>query len=373
MNATMDQQDQLWHSLPAPALMADATLAIRAVNTAAETFLGASQRQLEGRNLVRLVGEDSRLVDLIRQVLEGETKTAEYDVELLWPEMPPRLVDIHAAPYGSGAEGAVVLIHPRAIAETMDRSLSHRNAARSVAGMAAMLAHEVKNPLAGIAGAAELLESSVTEADRELTQLIRDEAKRIGKLMARVEQFGEIGPGVRKVLNIHDVLDRARRAAQAGFAAHVRFVEEFDPSLPPTMGDPDQLMQALLNLLKNAAEAAPQVGGVIQIRSAFRAGMKLRTPNGRREGLPLQITVTDNGPGVPDELRRHIFEPFVSSKASGSGLGLSLVSKVVADHGGIIVCDSEPGWTRFRLALPMASEAEIAAAEAAGSDKENAA
>ncbi|MGF1447474.1 MAG: nitrogen regulation protein NR(II) [Pikeienuella sp.] len=355
--------DQLWQSLPAPALLVDKTLAIKAVNTAAETFFGASQRQLEGRGLAGLAGEDSRMVDLVRQVLLVGTKTAEYDVEFLWPETLPRLVDIHAAPFAGVPDGVIVLIQPRAIAETMDRSLSHRTAARSVAGMAAMLAHEVKNPLAGISGAAELLEQSVDEADKELTRLIRDEAKRIGALTARVEQFGDIVPGRRLAVNIHDVLDRARRAAQAGFASHVRFVEEFDPSLPPTIGDPDQLMQALLNLLKNAGEAAPQVGGVIRIKTAYSVGMKLRTPSGRRESLPLHVAITDNGAGVPEELRRHIFEPFVSSKASGSGLGLALVSKIVADHGGIIACDSEPGWTRFRLALPVASAEAISEAE----------
>ncbi len=362
MTETLD--DPLWQSLPNPALMVDGDLRLRAVNTAAETFFGASQRQLQGRALAPLAGADSRLVDLLRHVMRCGTKTAEYDVELLWPDSPARLVDLHAAPMLGEGPGAVVLIHPRAIAETMDRSLSHRNAARSVAGLAAMLAHELKNPLAGISGAAELLETSVSGADRELTQLIRDEAKRIGALMTRVEQFGEIGPGRRVAVNIHDVLDRARRAAQAGFASHVRFIEEFDPSLPPTIGDPDQLLQALLNLLKNAGEAAPQVGGVIRIRTAYSAGMKVRTPSGSSESLPLQIAITDNGPGVPEDLRRHIFEPFVSSKAKGSGLGLALVSKIVADHGGIVVCDSEPGWTRFRLSLPLATEAAIADAEA---------
>ncbi|MEO0622542.1 MAG: ATP-binding protein [Pseudomonadota bacterium] len=358
--------EALWQSLPTPAMTISSALEVGAVNSAGEAFFDSSERQLRGRALDRLAGPDSRIVDLVRQVLAAGTKTAEYDVEFLWPEAMPRLVDIHAAPIG---EGWVMLqIVPRAIAETMDRSLSHRNAARSVAGMAAMLAHEIKNPLSSISGAAELLEASVTEADRELTGLIREETKRIGALMNRVEQFGDIGPGRRVPVNIHDVLDRARRAAQAGFASHVRFVEEYDPSLPPTAGDSDQLMQVLINLLKNAGEAAPQVGGVIQIRTAFRAGMKVRTPSGRRESLPLQISITDNGPGVPEDLRRHIFEPFVSSKSSGSGLGLALVSKIIADHGGIVACESEPGWTRFRLALPVATQEQVEASAVAGAE-----
>ena len=166
-------------------------------------------------------------------------------------------------------------------------------------------------------------------------------------------------------MNIHDVLDRACRAAKAGFAAHVRFTQEYDPSLPPTLGDADQLMQAMLNLLKNAAEATPKIGGIITVRSSYRAGMKVATPAGRRESLPLQITIADNGAGVPEDLLRHIFEPFVTAKSSGSGLGLALVSKIVSDHGGVISCQSEPGRTQFRLLLPVAAAEDVTEASGA--------
>jgi two-component system nitrogen regulation sensor histidine kinase GlnL len=365
----MNQQPQyelIWNSLPNPVLTVDGTGTIGAVNSAAENFLGASERQLSGQNLGALAGEDSRLADLVRQVLRQGLNMAEYGVDLTWPELPTRLVDLQAAPIGE--RGAVVMIHPRAIVETMDRSLTHRNAARSVAGMAQMLAHEIKNPLAGISGAAQLLHMNLSDADRELTTLIREEVERIGELVGRVEQFGDIGPGRYQPVNIHDVLDRACRSAKAGFASHARFIQEYDPSLPPTLGDPDQLMQVMLNLLKNAAEAVPQVGGNITVRSSYRAGMKVVTPSGRRESLPLQVMVADNGTGVPEELQRHIFEPFVTSKSSGSGLGLALVSKIVSDHGGVISCESEPGWTRFRLLLPMASEQAAAPASDAAED-----
>ncbi|MFQ5565365.1 MAG: nitrogen regulation protein NR(II) [Paracoccaceae bacterium] len=357
--------ESIWNSLPNPVLTVDGAGTIVAVNSAAEDFLGASQRQLSGQRLAALAGEDSRLAGLVRQVLRQGVKMAEYGVELGWPERPVRLADLHAAPLvDRGAErtaGAVVMIHPRAIVETMDRSLSHRNAARSVAGMAQMLAHEIKNPLAGISGAAQLLQMNLSGEDSELTALIREEAERIGALVGRVEQFGEIGPGHYRPVNIHDVLDRACRSAKAGFATHVRFIQEYDPSLPPTLGDAGQLMQVMLNLLKNAAEATPKVGAIITVRSSYRAGMKVATPSGRRESLPLQITIADNGAGVPEDLLRNIFEPFVTSKSNGSGLGLALVSKIISDHGGVISCQSEPGWTRFRLLLPVAT-AEVAEA-----------
>ncbi len=348
----------IWNSLPSPALVVDGEGRILAVNGAAENFLAASERQLRGQALGALAGEDSRLADLVAQARRQGVNMAEYGVELAWPGLPTRLVDLQAAPMGEAEDGAVVMIHPRAIVETMDRSLTHRSAARSVAGMAEMLAHEIKNPLAGISGAAQLLQMGAGEEERELTTLIRDEVERIGALVNRVEQFGEIGPGRFQAVNIHDVLDRACRSAKAGFASHARFIQDYDPSLPPTLGDGDQLIQVMLNLLKNAAAAVPQVGGIITVRTAYHAGMKVATPSGRRESLPLQVTVADNGRGVPDDMLPHIFDPFVTSKGNGGGLGLALVSKIVSDHGGVISCDSQPGSTRFRLLLPMAAEAQ---------------
>jgi two-component system nitrogen regulation sensor histidine kinase GlnL len=265
----------------------------------------------------------------------------------------PQLQNVHAAPLQDANGEILILMHPQGMADKMDRSLGHRSAARSVTGMAAMLAHEIRNPLAGISGAAQLLEMGLGDSDRELTGLIQAEASRIGKLVDRVEQFGDLRPAQRRPLNIHDVLDRARRAAQAGFAAHARFSEEFDPSLPPTAGDPDQLLQVFQNLLKNAAEAVPRVGGAIGMATAYRPGVKMVRPGRKSESLPLVVTITDNGPGIPENIIRDIFDPFVSSKVNGTGLGLSLVSKFIADHGGVVECDGRPGRTRFRVRLPV--------------------
>ena len=348
--------EAIWHGLPTPALTVDAEGRIGEVNATAEHVLGQSARQLARQPLDRFTGPESPAANLMREVLRRGVAMADFAVELGWPDRPPRLVDLHGVPLGDGEGGAILLFHPRTSAETMDRSLTHRGAARSLAGMAALIAHEVKNPLAGISGAAQLLEMNAGDEDRELTRLIRDEADRIGELMARVEQFGDIGPGRYQAVNIHDVIDRAVRSAKAGFAAHLRVIENFDPSLPPTLADPDQLMQVMLNLLKNAAEATPKVGGILSIGTAYRAGVKIALPGGGRESLPLQVTIADNGAGVPDELQRHIFDPFVTSKNSGTGLGLALVSKIVADHGGVISCDSEPGWTVFRMLLPIAGD-----------------
>jgi two-component system nitrogen regulation sensor histidine kinase GlnL len=241
----------------------------------------------------------------------------------------------------------------------LDRQLAFRGAARSVTGMAAVLAHEVKNPLSGIRGAAQLLETSVVEADRELTVLIRDEADRIRALVDRMEAFSE-KPISRTAVNIHRVLEHVRRLAQTGFADNVRFQENYDPSLPPVWGNRDQLIQVMLNLVKNAAEALAGAGIAhpeIVLTTGFQHGMRIAVPGtSERVNLPLYVAIRDNGPGIPEDISPHLFEPFVTSKSSGSGLGLSLVAKIIGDHGGLIEVDSKPGRTEFRLHLPVVTE-----------------
>jgi two-component system nitrogen regulation sensor histidine kinase GlnL len=270
-------------------------------------------------------------------------------------------VTIQGAPAGEGSDLVVLSLHERSMADKMDRQLTHRNAARSVTAMAAMLAHEVKNPLSGIRGAAQLLEQDTDEAGRELTQLICDETDRIVALVDRMEAFSEHAPISRAEVNIHEVLDRVRKIGQSGFARHVRLTEEYDPSLPSVHGDRDLLLQAFLNLVKNAAEAAPESGGEITLTTAYRHGLRLAVPGGEgRRHLPLMVAVADNGSGIPDHLKPHLFDPFVTTKRNGTGLGLALVAKVIGDHGGVIEFDSHPRRTVFRVFLPLFTPAEVA-------------
>jgi len=343
--------ETLWGGIPYPAFVFNTINGFVTCNSAAEAFSETSVKQMRQQNLVDYVGEGSVMQNVVDQARDGSGSVMLHGVEIGWADIPPRMNDLHASSLQDG--NVLLLLHPRGLAEKMDRSLTHRSAARSVAGMAAMLAHEIRNPLAGINGAAQLLAMSISEDDQELTTLIQDEIRRIGRLVERVEQFGDLRTTEREPINIHDILDRAKRAAKVGFAEHVRFTEEFDPSLPPVSGDADQLSQVFQNLLKNAAEAAPKVGGVIALKTAFRPGVRLQMPGQKSESLPLEVTISDNGAGIPQDLINDIFDPFVSSKAAGTGLGLSMVSKIISEHGGVVECVSKPGKTKFKVLLPI--------------------
>jgi two-component system nitrogen regulation sensor histidine kinase GlnL len=354
-------------ALPVPVVVIDIDNRFRLVNHAAEQFLGISSSHLTKMPLTDLVPRDSPLFLLIEQVRQTESPVANHDLTLDSPRLEKRGITVMGSPLPEEPGAVVLVLQDASGALALDRQLAFRGAARSVTGMAAVLAHEVKNPLSGIRGAAQLLEASVVDADRELTVLIRDEADRIRALVDRMEAFSE-KPISRTAVNIHRVLEHVRRLAQTGFAETIRFQENYDPSLPPVWGNRDQLVQVILNLVKNAAEAiAGPCGGhgagsstahpEIVLSTGFQHGMRIAVPGtSERVNLPLYVAIRDNGPGIPEDIRPHLFEPFVTSKTSGSGLGLSLVAKIIGDHGGLIEVDSKPGRTEFRMHLPVVTE-----------------
>lgn len=346
-------------AVPVPVILLDPEDRFRYVNLAAEQFLGISAASLAQLSLPDLVPSDSPLFLLIQQVRKTEATISDHEVTLESPRLHKKGITVQGAPLPEEPGAVLLVMQDASAARALDRQLAFRSAARSVSGMAAILAHEVKNPLSGIRGAAQLLEASVGPEDRELAQLIRDEADRIRALVDRMEVFGE-KPVRRNPINIHRVLEHVRKLAQSGFAAHVHFQEYYDPSLPPVWGNRDQLVQVVLNLVKNAAEAVTHAGNShpeIVLSTGFQHGMRIAVPGSTtRVDLPLFVSVRDNGPGISDDIRPHLFEPFVTSRPSGSGLGLALVAKIIGDHGGLIEVDSRAGRTDFRLHLPVVNE-----------------
>jgi len=339
-------------ALPVPAVVLNAEDRFTFANGAAEQFFRLSAGALCQLKLSDILPPDNRVFAVLAQIRRFDSPVSDYDLLLESPRINRRGVSVHGAPLHE-IEGAVVLtLQDGSTAQMLDRQLSFRGAARGASAMAAMLAHEVKNPLSGIRGAAQLLEQNAPEADKELCLLIQDEVDRIRGLVDRFDIFSdrpvELGP-----VNIHQVLDHVRRIAQTGFAAHLKVSEEYDPSLPPVWGNRDILVQIILNLVKNAAEAVDPIHGEIVLSTAYQHGVRIAVPTStERVHLPLLVTVRDNGPGIPEEIQATLFEPFVSTKRGGQGLGLALVAKLVTDLGGLIECDSRPGRTLFKLSMP---------------------
>lgn len=338
-----------------PVIMVDTDGRIVFANADAEDFFRSSASLLSRDPIERFVPFGSPLITLINQVRERRAPFNEYRVDISSPRLgTDRLVDLHASPIAEIPGAVVVMFQERSMADKIDRQMTHRGAARSVTGLAAMLAHEIKNPLSGIRGAAQLLETAVGDEDRALTRLIQDETDRIVSLVDRMEIFSDERPIDRHPVNIHVVLDHVKAIARNGFASRIKIVEDYDPSLPPVFANRDQLIQVFLNLVKNAAEAlGNEPSGEITLSTAFRPGMRIAVPGTQdRISLPLEFCVHDNGPGVKEDIRPILFDPFISTKQNGSGLGLALVAKIVGEHGGVIECDSTGRGTTFRILMP---------------------
>ena len=340
--------------LPLAVIVFDESLRIRMTNPAAEQLLGLSSGFLIRQCITNLIDEDGPLISLIRQVFEEKNTVAEFGLWLGGPRLKKKKVDVRIAKLTELSDFAIATIQECSLAQEVDSQISQGRAARAVTGLASVFAHEIKNPLSGIKGAAQLLEHSVSDYDRELTTLICLESDRMRNLVDRMELFSDERPLPRTPVNIHDVLDHVKKIAARSFKKHIDMSEQYDPSLPLVLGHRDQLIQVFLNLAQNAYDAIGLKQGTISFETSYRHSASLSI-SGRRQRLelPISVTIKDTGEGVPEDLRQSIFEPFVTTKPKGTGLGLALVAKIVDDHGGIIELKTGAKNTEMCVYLPV--------------------
>ncbi len=340
-------------ALPLPALAIDVDGRVLLANGAAQDTFLRSVRSIESQGLKGLLSDDSLVHELVRRSWVTNAPVSGRDMILRGPSFGEILCDATAAPSEEGGFVALIL-RPRGKGRELSERLHDNAGARSMAAMGRTLAHEIKNPLAGIRGAAQLLVRDANPDELQLVNLIVEETDRVRRLIDRMESFGNDAPINFAPVNVHASLERVATLAENGFGRELIVKRRFDPSIPDALGDGDQLIQVFLNLAKNAAEAAQgREGAEVILATAYRHGVRVRTPGGEVRDLPLEIAFHDNGSGVADDLRDCLFEPFVTTKAASGGLGLPLVQKIVAAHGGVVDFESEPGRTVFRVRLPL--------------------
>lgn len=323
----------------------DAREAVRFANAAAVELLSGAGRGLVGRRLEEVFGRDAPILAIVRRALASGRTLAEADVVLAGPGFALGRADVTAASLEEGRFVAVTI---------SPRPPSRMPLAPQLAPAAARtLAHEVRNPLAGIRAAAQLIGREANDEVAGLADLICAEVERIRRLTEQIDPVGTPHSRPLEVLNVHEVVDRVRRVIASG-SPEIRLRERYDPSLPPVRGDADQLIQALLNIAKNAVEALKgHKAGEIVFSTGYRAGLRVRSAAGAPALPQLEIAVTDNGPGIAAEIADRLFEPFATTKSNGMGLGLALAADIVSRHGGRIEVHSTPGRTSFRLLLPI--------------------
>lgn len=331
-------------------LLLDSESRVVEVNPAAEELLGRSAHRLLGSSLHEAVGLDN---ERLRASLDRADEQIVARGVVIARADGGRQVNITSSPLHSHPGWRVVTISDAAQAD-----VGEDEEERVELRAPAVLAHEIKNPLSAIRGASQLLDRRVDGRERKLARMILGEVDRIAQLVDRMQQLGARPAESPGPCNLHEAIRNAMGTVRAGRAEACELVEEFDPSLPPVAGDQGALEQVLINLIANACDASDGVDDArVTVRTRYVSGLAFSAIRfGKATRLPIEITVSDAGPGIDPALRDHVFEPFVSSKPHGQGLGLALVRKLVRDMGGRVIHerDERAGLTHFRINLPVA-------------------
>ena len=354
---------ELLNMLPFPLLLIDHGNRFVWLNPAAESFFKSSTAYLAGHEVTELIPPDSPFFALLERVRQADRSVVEREIGLISPKLGVRKGTIQMVPVPArsnidNSAQVLVSIQEQSMAEQLSTQNQFKGAALSMAKMTALLAHEIKNPLAGIKGAAQLLELDLPAEYRELSGMIVDETDRITSLLSRIETMSADTPLKFTDVNIHEVLDHCIRITKASFGRHLQIVRRYDPSLPNVRADRELLVQCFLNLFKNAAEATNDGDQLVLGTSYSMTRYISSLSDGKRIHLPLQIEIEDTGIGIPEELSEHVFEPFISNKSGGSGLGLAMVASVIADHGGTITHQRRHQGTCFCINLPFLNVTE---------------
>jgi len=339
------EHDLIWQNLPYPIIILNGQKIIQSINSAAESFLGQSMSGLIDKNWSDVFHKATSLNKTIEQCIQKQSNADAYEISF-------ELSGANDMPINSTIDASINIANSNMCILTLfpprGKTSGAMPASKSISNMAGMLAHEIRNPLTGIKGAAQLIEIDAEPAAQQLAQLIQTETKRIGDLIDEFEVLAESPPLVSEEINIHTILDHTRQAALAGFAHGRQINVLYDPSLPSAAGNPDKLVQVFMNLIKNAIEADPD--SEVTLQTKYRSGVRLSSSE---QPLNLQIDIKDNGPGIPKDIRDQIFAPFITTKSSGSGLGLPLAAKIIFEHGGILECTSSPNNTVMTVLLPL--------------------
>ncbi len=351
MEPTMNDLDRILDHLNTSVLLVDRRQVVHYLNVATENLFGLSRNQILGRPLAELLRDAGELISIVDRAFETWQPYARRELSLLSVSGSEELtVDCAVSPFEDRGDSSTVLLE---IADaTQHQRISRETALLNQVGgsrlMVRQLAHEIKNPLGGLRGAAQLLERQLSDASmREYTSIIISEADRLKTLVDSL-----LGPGHtphKELINVHELLQHVRQLLLADVPEGIVIERDYDPSLPPIKLDRNQIIQAMLNLGRNAVQALKHSGRLI-LRTRALTSVSIGT---RRHRLVASIQFEDNGPGVPESLHDTLFYPFVTGRSEGTGLGLAIAQDLVSRHGGLIEFESRPGRTVFTLLLPF--------------------